>query len=240
MGNLTTREALSLRWAQIVNDPTLRDLPYKMELNRFGKIEMSPANNRHARLQGYFAGELARQLADGGVLTECPILTEIGVRVPDVAWASSAFLDRNGDTTPFPQAPEICMRRRSASRSSRRPTRTRKCARRRKRISPRERRRCGWWRRKAKCASSTLPASVPRRASASTSRHRPLLRRPELRGGAPDQLALSSRCFVCAERAVQPGLRREATSSPTAPPSASSSPCDPRRSSAATGAHSSP
>ncbi len=42
-------------------------------------------------------------------MTECPILTEIGVRVPDVAWASSAFLDRNGDTTPFPQAPEICI-----------------------------------------------------------------------------------------------------------------------------------
>ncbi len=37
------------------------------------------------------------------------VLTRIGVRVPDVAWASSGFLARHGDTTPFPQAPEICV-----------------------------------------------------------------------------------------------------------------------------------
>lgn len=109
MGNVSTREALSLRWAEIENDPALRDLPYKIELNRFGKIEMSPANNRHARLQGYFAGAFALQLPDGGVFTECPILTDIGVRVPEVAWASAAFLERHGDTTPFPEAPEICV-----------------------------------------------------------------------------------------------------------------------------------
>jgi Uma2 family endonuclease len=109
MGTLTTHEALALRWAEVVNDPALRDLPYKIELNAYGKIEMSPANNRHARLQGFIAGEFARQLSGGGVLTECPISTEIGVRVPDVAWASDAFLARHGDTTPFPQAPEICV-----------------------------------------------------------------------------------------------------------------------------------
>jgi|APFre7841882724_1041349.scaffolds.fasta_scaffold112627_2 Uma2 family endonuclease len=109
MGNLTAREALSLRWAEVANDPLLRDLPYKVELNRHGKIEMSPANNRHARLQGYFTVALAQQLPDGAVLTECPVLTEIGVRVPDVAWASAAFLERHGDTTPFPAAPEICV-----------------------------------------------------------------------------------------------------------------------------------
>ena len=117
MGNLTPGEALSLRWAAVLNDPALRDLPYKIELNSYGKIEMSPANNRHARLQGYIAGELARQLKDGGVLTECPVLTEIGVRVPDVAWASSRFLSTHGETTPFPEAPEICVEIVSASNS---------------------------------------------------------------------------------------------------------------------------
>jgi Uma2 family endonuclease len=109
MGNLTASEALSIRWAEVAHDPMLRDLPYKVELNRHGKIEMSPANNRHARLQGYFAGALSQPLPGGGVLTECPVLTEIGVRVPDVAWASAAFLERHGDTTPFPAAPEICI-----------------------------------------------------------------------------------------------------------------------------------
>lgn len=109
MGNVTTPEALGLRWAELVRDPALRDLPYKIELNLYGKIEMSPASNRHARLQGYIAGEFARQLGSGGVLTECPVLTGIGVRVPDVAWASSEFLAAHGETTPFPQAPEICV-----------------------------------------------------------------------------------------------------------------------------------
>lgn len=109
MGNVTTREALSMRWAEIASDPLLRELPYKIELNAYGKIEMSPANNRHARLQGALAVELGRQLTDGGVLTECPVLTGIGVRVPDVAWASSAFLATHGDATPYPAAPEICV-----------------------------------------------------------------------------------------------------------------------------------
>ena len=109
MGNVGTPEALSLRWAEVMNDRALHDLPYKIELNIYGKIEMSPANNRHARLQGYIAGEFARQLSGGGVLTECPILTRIGVKVPDVAWASSDFLAKHGDTTPFPEAPDICV-----------------------------------------------------------------------------------------------------------------------------------
>ena len=115
MGNLTSREALALRWAEVCNDPALRDLPYKIELNAFGKIEMGPANNRHALLQGHIAGEFAKQLPKGGVLTECPISTDIGVRVPDVAWASVAFLAKHGETTPFPEAPEICVEIRSPS-----------------------------------------------------------------------------------------------------------------------------
>jgi len=117
MGNLTTRETLALRWTEVCNDPTLRDLPYKIELNAFGTIEMSPASNRHARLQGRIAHELARQLPQGDVLTECPIFTDIGVRVPDVAWASNEFLDRHGDATPFPEAAEICLGIRSPANS---------------------------------------------------------------------------------------------------------------------------
>jgi Uma2 family endonuclease len=115
MGNVAARESLALRWAEVCADPTLADLPYKVELNAFGTIEMSPANNRHARLQGRIAHELARQLPHGDVLTECPILTDIGVRVPDVAWASNEFIARHGETTPFPQAPEICVEIRSPS-----------------------------------------------------------------------------------------------------------------------------
>jgi Uma2 family endonuclease len=109
MGNYSSYESLALRWAEVCRDPILRDLPYKIELNAWGKIEMSPASNRHARLQGALATILQRELPQGEVLTECAIHTEIGVRVPDVAWASKAFLAKHGETTPYPNAPEICV-----------------------------------------------------------------------------------------------------------------------------------
>jgi len=113
MGNLDTAEALALRWTEVCGDASLRDLPYKIELNAWGKIEMSPASYRHGLLQGAVAVELGRQLPGGWVIAECPVMTEIGVRVPDVAWASDAFVRGNGETTPCPAAPEICVEIRS-------------------------------------------------------------------------------------------------------------------------------
>lgn len=58
---------------------------------------------------GRGAGRSQLALADGEVLTECSVATSAGVRVPDLAWASPAFMDRHGDTTSFPAAPELCV-----------------------------------------------------------------------------------------------------------------------------------
>lgn len=115
MGNVATPQALAFRWTEVMNDPGLRNLPYKIEVNAWGKIEMSPASTRHARLRARIAVELARQLGTGDVFTEVPVLTDIGVRVPDVAWASEAFLKAHGEATPYPRAPEICVEIVSAS-----------------------------------------------------------------------------------------------------------------------------
>ena len=115
MGNVATPEALALRWTEVIDDPGFRDLPYKIELNAWGKIEMRPASNRPARLQGRIAAEFSRQLPAGEVLTEVAILTDIGVRVPDVAWASGEFFRMHGETTPYPRAPELCVEIVSAS-----------------------------------------------------------------------------------------------------------------------------
>lgn len=109
MGIITSPEALTLKWEEVLRDPTLRDLPYKIELNAWGKIEMSPARARHARIQGHIAVELGRQLPHGVVFTECPVLTEIGLRVPDVAWASQTFMQLHGSADILPNAPEICV-----------------------------------------------------------------------------------------------------------------------------------
>ncbi|HXS79541.1 MAG TPA: Uma2 family endonuclease [Gammaproteobacteria bacterium] len=104
-----SREQLRERWRQMIDDPLLAAIPYKVELNEKGAIEVSPASNRHGILQAFVASELRRRLADGTTITECSIETQIGVRVPDVAWASADFIARHGVTTPFAAAPEICI-----------------------------------------------------------------------------------------------------------------------------------
>ncbi len=109
MANLATPEMLILRWNEVCRDPSLQDLPYKIELNAWGKVEMSPASNRHGRLQAVLAAELMRLLPGGLVIAECSIMTRIGIRVPDVIWASAGFMRAYGEITPYTHAPEICV-----------------------------------------------------------------------------------------------------------------------------------
>jgi Uma2 family endonuclease len=108
MGDRAAPEALVVRWQQVLRDPSLHDLPYKIELNASGKVEMTPASNRHSRLQATLAAELGRQL-QGMVLIGCSILTRSGVRSPDVAWGSPEFMRAFGEMTPYTRAPEICI-----------------------------------------------------------------------------------------------------------------------------------
>ena len=115
MGNVSAHEALALRWAELCNEPRWHDLGGKIELNAMGVIEMSPASNRHGIRQAAISRALADQLPDGTAMVECSIMNGDGVRVPDVAWASAAFMARHGDVTPFPAAPEICVEVRSPS-----------------------------------------------------------------------------------------------------------------------------
>jgi Uma2 family endonuclease len=115
MGHHTPHEALALRWAELCADPRWDDFAGKIELNGRGVIEMSPANNRHGMRQAAIAQVLGLQLPAGTAIVECCVLTGDGVRVPDVAWASAAFMARHGDLSPFPQAPEICVEVRSPS-----------------------------------------------------------------------------------------------------------------------------
>jgi len=109
MGKVTAREVLIARWAKIIADPVLRDLPYKIELNAWGKIEMSPLSNTHGRVQAWIGCEVQRLLPAGEGFIGASVLTDIGVRVPDVAWASPEFVRRHAFATPFPRAPELCV-----------------------------------------------------------------------------------------------------------------------------------
>ncbi|MGB5687125.1 MAG: hypothetical protein WBM35_15055 [Candidatus Electrothrix sp.] len=80
-----------MEWAEVISNPFLQNLPFKIELNRFGKILMTPASNQHGRIQGRMAANLINKLPNGEVITECSIQTSEGVKVADVVWASDGF-----------------------------------------------------------------------------------------------------------------------------------------------------
>ena len=98
-----------MQWSEVIANPYFQNLPFKIELNRYGKIEMTPASNQHGRLQSKISALLERKLKKGEALTECSIQTTEGVKVADVAWCSKAFIKEYGYTTPYPCAPELCV-----------------------------------------------------------------------------------------------------------------------------------
>ncbi len=100
-----------MTWDQVLADPCLQDLPYKIELNKQGRIEMSPASSRHGKFQGRIAQLLGAMKPDGYAMTECPVKTSENVKVPDVAWISYARDDAAAEPDKLysDTAPEICV-----------------------------------------------------------------------------------------------------------------------------------
>ena len=49
-------------------DPLLAEIPYKLELNEKGAIEVNPPTTRHAFIQAFVTRELARQRPRGHCL----------------------------------------------------------------------------------------------------------------------------------------------------------------------------
>lgn len=107
-----------MQWQDVLADKSLRDLPYKIELNEYGHIEMSPASFTHSYLQGTLAFLLRTQLG-GKIFTELAIVTDKGVKVPDVAWGSDDYFQRHKNDIAATAAPEICIEIISPSNSKR-------------------------------------------------------------------------------------------------------------------------
>lgn len=98
-----------MEWQQVIENPFLKDLPFKIELNKWGKILMSPASNNHGIRQYEVAKIIDTSKQSGKIIIECSIQTPEGVKVADVAWASNEFITSHGDKTPYNTAPEICV-----------------------------------------------------------------------------------------------------------------------------------
>ena len=99
-----------MEWSSVIKNPYLKDLPFKIELDKWGKILMSPASNSHGNLQYKVAKRLDQgKKGKGEIINECSIQTRQGVKVADIAWASDDFISRHGFETPYSEAPEICV-----------------------------------------------------------------------------------------------------------------------------------
>ena len=98
------------RWQEIVNDPLLSELPYKVETNNRGQIVLSPHTNRHTFQQKAVEKKLDELLPDGEAFQELAIATSGGTKQADVIWASEGRLDEMKETgDPTTLAPEICV-----------------------------------------------------------------------------------------------------------------------------------
>lgn len=62
------QESGPMTWQDVLEHPSLQDLPFKIELNEWGQIVMSPASNRHGNLQAEFALLLKQALPEGGII----------------------------------------------------------------------------------------------------------------------------------------------------------------------------
>lgn len=108
-----------MTWQEICDDPTLQNLPYKIETNEYGQVVMSPASNQHGEYQIRMGAKLLELVRGGKVISECSIETAKGTKVAGVAWLSQEFFARYDLTTPYPEAPDICVEIRSPSNSER-------------------------------------------------------------------------------------------------------------------------
>jgi len=98
-----------MEWAEVIDNPLLQNLPFKIELNKWGKVLMSPASNKHGILQFDVGTIINRAKRSGKIIMECSIQTSEGVKVADVAWVSDDFIAKHGFETPYKFAPEICV-----------------------------------------------------------------------------------------------------------------------------------
>lgn len=108
-------EELGERYRAICEDPCYANVPGKIELDRWGRMVMSPPSSYHSALQVEIASRL--RALGGRTFVEVSILTPAGVLVADVAWASAHFMSARGFETPYTWAPEICVEVTSPSNS---------------------------------------------------------------------------------------------------------------------------
>ena len=98
-----------MKWEEVCQNQQLQNLPFKIELNKWGQIVMSPVKVKHSFYQGRIQRLLESLLQTGEVMPECAINTSDGVKVADVVWCSDERFDQIQDEVSASIAPEICI-----------------------------------------------------------------------------------------------------------------------------------
>lgn len=106
-----------MTWDQVCANRYLKDLPFRIETNRWGQIVMSPPHNDHSFAQSSIYDLLLKEMKGGRVLQETVVDTEDGNKVADATWMSPSFLKANKGRSSFKCAPEICVEVKSPSNS---------------------------------------------------------------------------------------------------------------------------
>ncbi len=107
-----------MTWQEILEYPSLKNLPFKIETNEYGQVVMSPTRYLHGIYQTRMSELIKGFLAKGIVSAETAIWTRKGVKVPDVAWSSYAFFKLHREELELSQAPELCVEILSPNNSS--------------------------------------------------------------------------------------------------------------------------
>ena len=98
------------RWAEVLADPFLARVPWRVETDRFGNTYMSPPPApKHGNVQSEIIHLLRLLLPKGRVISECPVSTADGVKGVDVAWISRLRWAKLRGKSCLPGAPEICV-----------------------------------------------------------------------------------------------------------------------------------
>jgi Uma2 family endonuclease len=99
-----------MNWQEVCESPYLQDIPFKIELNCWGQIIMSPAKNIHSAMQWRIQRTLYELLGNTGeIIPECSIQTGDNVKVADVVWISNQRFQQVRHEIAYSLAPEICI-----------------------------------------------------------------------------------------------------------------------------------
>ena len=98
-----------MNWEEACAAPSLLNLPYKIELNEWGTIMMSPVSLQHSNYATEIYDIFVEILEGGKALFEPGVETSKGTRVPDVAWFTREHWQENKGNFSASTAPMICV-----------------------------------------------------------------------------------------------------------------------------------